>query len=530
MCSKRPVPVLARLLTLVLVLVLVPVLVCLPQTVKAEGAGSSARAAGTSAEESSPSWDLSRLVQAALSASPELVQKRLELESAAARQREARAARLPRATFQVQASKLTPYIDAIVLRPGSTGSISIPDTSGLGGVNNGYIPPANLELFEGMPDQMLSTFVQVEQPLYTSGKISLAVRLADLNHDLEGHRLQEKGFETAYIVRKLGLGLYLGEASLAQLTAMITELSQILADTRAIQARGLVTDADVLGVEAQLRSLEEEQAKGRAELVRLRETLRMLTGALPDDPLLLEGQLESLPRPELPPLEALLEEAAARRPELKSLASQVELARAQVRFVSTDLPFRPTLGMRLEGGFRGDRVPILQTNWSKTWDSYYQASLALQVKLMDGGAAASKVRQSSLQARQAELGETQTRALIVAQVREQHARLEAAQRGLARADAEERAARERRRQGEQGSQRGTIGRSEFLKGHLEWARATTGRLVALFNLQLAQLELDHATGRLPRTESEAAQALTAQQPAPQGQSGSQLQPTPQGAP
>lgn len=469
---------------------------------------------GSSSTSRAPSWSLGRLVQAALDQSPEMVGKRLELDAAVAKQREARAARLPKANFQIQATKMTPFIEGIVLRPGSYGSISLPDTSGF--TADGYIPPANIELFEGMPEQQLSTFVQVEQPVFTSGKLSLAVRLADLNHELEERRLLEKGFETAYLVQKLGLGLYLGEASLVLLETMTRELGQILADTKQIQARGLVTEADVLGVEAQLRGLEEEQAKGRAELVRMRETLRIFTGASEGDALTLEGSLETLPQAVAVPLEGLLDEALKARPELKSLETQVDLARANVRFSTTDLPFRPVVGLRVEGGFRGERVPGLQTNWTKTWDHYYQASLALQLKLMDGGAAAAKVRQNRLQAERAELGQTQQRAFILAQVKEQHARLEASRLGLVRAEAEEKAARERRRQSELGSQRGTVGRSEFLKSHLDWSKARSSRLLALFNLQVGQLELDHASGRLPKRAVEATQLPSGPQPERQG--------------
>lgn len=454
------------------------------------------------AQETPPdTWSLDECLEAALRNAPQVVQARLDAAIAEARVSEARAARLPHFTWQTQVLGMTPFVDAIVLRAGTYGELSIPTVPNFGSTT--YVPPPNITVFDGMPGKYLTTSVQVVQPLFTSGKINAAIRLARLNRRLSEQQLEETGYQAAYYVRQVYLGILVARASLDLLQTMEAEMTRILEDTRALLEQGLVAEADVLEAEAGLKQIEEQISSTNARLVEARESLRLLTGASPTDPMVVEGTLAPPDSEvEVPSEDELLEVAFRRRPEMATREAQHALAQANVRYRRTDRPFRPTLGLSVEYGARGDRWPGLQTNWTMSWDDYYTAVAQLQLNLYDGGESSARERQARLQQEKAAAGLDQTRNLIIQQVRQAVAGLESARAGLVRARARLAEHEEKHRTARLGFDTGAVGRSEYLAEYLEWCKARSEHLLALFNLAQARLELDLATGALPRTPEE----------------------------
>ncbi len=445
-------------------------------------------------------WSLEDCLEAALTHSTEVVQKQLDVGIARAQVAEASAARLPHFTWQTQVLGMTPFVDAIVLRAGTYGEISIPTVPNFGSTT--YIPPPNITVFDGMPGKYITTAVQMVQPLYTGGKIVAAIRMARLNHQLALGQLLETAYQTAYYVKQLYLGIQLAEASRSLLDTMRQETTQILEDTRSMRAQGLVATSDVLEAEAGLKQLEEELANTTARLVEARESLRLLTGATRDDPMTIAHAPPSPAPPRLPPEETLVANALARRPVLRSRQVQQDIAKANVAYRKGDRPFRPVLGLSVEYGARGDRWPGLQTNWTMEWDDYYTAAAQLQVNLFDGGESAARVRQARLKQQKAAAGLEQTRSLVVKEVRQARAAVESAWAAVSRAEARVAEHEEKHRSARLGFEAGTLGRAEYLAEYMAWCQARTEQLLARFNLEQARLSLELATGALPRSPEE----------------------------
>lgn len=454
----------------------------------------------TPATVDSKTWDLARCLHSALQHSPQVQQQRLVVRAADEKQGEARSHLFPRVTWESQVYALSQLYDPIVVRSGAYGEMFVPSPGGSGYITS--LPPRDVELLEAGPTEFASTRVRLQQPLFTWGRILLGMQLAELQHRFEQANLRATGYETAYLVRQLYLGLLLADASLELLSQMHGEMGRILDDTRALEAQGLVTPAAALEAAANLRQIEQEQARTEAEKVRAREALRLLVGASDDDAMAITGRLDSLEAITLTDENALIDSALAARPELESRTLQLHLAERQVALRQAEDLGRPTLALAAETGLRGDRLPLVRTNWTMAWDHYWMAGLVLQVPLFDGFEAHSKVNQAQTQRSQAELGVEQTRGLVRAEVRQRRAQVEARLREQVYARAREAERAEKYRVAEHSYASNTTNRSEFLGAHLEWSEARTSALLSTYLLHLAQLELDHASGRLPRSPGE----------------------------
>jgi outer membrane protein TolC len=335
--------------------------------------------------------------------------------------------------------------------------------------------------------------------LFTSGRILLGVRLAEINKRLAEQQLKSTRYASVYVVRQIILALLMAEASVELLQDMHDEMSRILDDTHKLEVQGMATTADVLEAQANLQFIEKTTADAISEQVHAREGLRLLVGATDDDPMRIAGSLEET-NSKVGLLATSSDDAVAlKRPEIRERELQLELAHKQVSLKQAEGIFRPTIALSLEGGLRGDRIPVAQSNWTMAWDNYYMAAIVLDLKLFDGGEAGSKADQAQAQAAQATLGLEQSRRMLSSEFRRARAQLQAQRSALQASDARVAEHSEKRRVAVQSFDAGAMGRSEYLAAHLKWSEARTSRLVALYELRLAELELEHAAALLPTT-------------------------------
>jgi outer membrane protein TolC len=448
-------------------------------------------------------YDLDACLRMALERGPEMMQKQEDLSIAKERVWQAYSSFAPSVVFQPQVISQTPLVDFEDDLGGVFGQIPSGFGGGFPGGNTGSnIPSPNTPTITGFPSEIVTAGVIAQIPIVAGGKRVLGVRLAHTHVELEQSLIRDTGHRTSYRVAQTYLGILAGEATSALLASIHAELETIIEDTRALKARGFLTDADVLDVEASLADVEAQQAQSAADLEAAKLGLKLLMGLPSDAPLTLLGKLDEKLEAPTDSVPELLSVAKDRRTDLAARRLQLQLAQQQVWLKRADLPFVPTLALQLEGGIRGTKIPYLLTNWSKTFGPYYQAALVLKVPLFDGVDSLSKVDEAKATVRKASMGVEQTAALIDNEVRRYHAAVAARQRALESINLVVQARQERYRVADASFRAGDLSRSEFLREYVALVEARTRRAGTLYQLRQALLDLDAASGQLPRTASE----------------------------
>lgn len=252
--------------------------------------------------------------------------------------------------------------------------------------------------------------------------------------------------------------------------------------TRDMLEAGLSAERDVKASEADLAEAEQGAIKAENGLALARANLNRVLGRAPDAPL---TTAPPPPPPDLPhSLAASVTLALARRPEIRLLEENLRAARAGAALAGAQA--QPTLSARA--------TAVRQTPSAFADENYYAASLVLTWNLLDAGRTRADVQEAKARVGQMEALLEEAKLGIRVEVekawrdmREAKARLEAAERQVAAAEAA-REVSELRYQVRAATQ------LEVSGALFQALKARANRAQALFDLHLASADYAHATG------------------------------------
>ena len=456
-------------------------------------------------------FSLEELLVRALDVGPQVLIQKQELAAAEARADKARAARHPNFALQGQLVHQTPLVDGLDLDIndltsaflGTFPTTTIPtfDANGNAALP---LPSPTIDLADawGLPSDIITLGVRIQQPVFTSGRLRHGIKAAALAAELEGAELTAIGSEVTHTITQVTHGLFAARESAALLDGMAIEMAQLVADVEGLKAQGLVTDVEVLAARASLERIKAQSESAKAKVVASIEGLRQLVGIPEAEIVEVSGSLSELAPPDIPDLESAADAALVCRGEVKARNLQAKMAVEQVYAEAAQLSLRPTVVLSFEGGMRGLAIPIIKTNWMHEWDTYLQAAAVVSVPLYDGGAARADVNVAKAHATQAQIGAILTEEMVRAQVRQAHAELTAAYAQFHYSDAESIARTEAHRVALRRFEEGDLARAEFIEAWLALNQAKAGHLTALMDLHAASLELDWAIGSLANEPSQ----------------------------
>ena len=327
-------------------------------------------------------------------------------------------------------------------------------------------------------------------PLYTGGRVSAQIAAAEQGRAAAQEDLLAGRADLVLETTSAYWSLVTAREGVRVLEESIKAFDAHLQDAQNRERFGMAARNEVLAVQVERDRVELEQIQAtagaelaEANLQRLLD-LPPLTRVEPVEPL-------AAPSPATAPLEALVAEAAAARPERKALAARASAASAVAGAErGARLP-----QLALGGGYsyanpNRDIVPPT-ADWKDTWD----VGVGLSWSVFDGG------RRSAGEARaraQADAVREQLRELdrairleVTRRVLELHtagARVAIAERSVVSAAENRRVAGDRYREG-------VIPSSERLDAELAHERAALAHTEALAALRLAAAGLDRAVGR-----------------------------------
>lgn len=307
-------------------------------------------------------YDLDEFVALALYNNPVLNMAAQDIRSAEASLSAARAQRWPSLSTQSSASFIGNPPDGISLPAGALGAIPTP------------LPPEEVVLYESAGHTQYSFALKGEVPLFTWGKISLGVELA--NAALTLTRLQYKKTLQETILKIRGLyasACYLSKAMEALDTQQLIG-ERLMRLSEQSSGAGFLTASELLSTQIALKESLLARAMLNERLDRIVSDLSRHTGlsTLEQGNLALTGQaVVSAPWSR--------EEALGR-----SMKGNLDLAMAEwalfLRSRQTSLAKKisyglPDFGLQLELSYAGSRFPLLEEGWKDKDDWQFTVSL-----------------------------------------------------------------------------------------------------------------------------------------------------------
>lgn len=311
-----------------------------------------------------------------------------------------------------------PLIKEISLSRGEFGSIPItnPATSSLISVP---IPNEDLKVFDGMPRLGYSFQLDLQQPVFTWGKITNSVRIYSAVEEVRQLELSsiKKQRQASLKAQVLAL-VYLSqiEELLLQQENYTQELVNL---TVAAHQQGVLLEQDVLEAKTQqaLVPLSFEQVSHNKNLVL--QDLRELTGL----PQLEVSQIHHLPEIAgfqedfmiLAQQDSSTLENLALNPAQESLAILEKLhdvAEYSKRLASGNIYGKPDIALQVTFGFNGDMEKLFKGEGEVKSDLVANLSLGLKTTIWDGGKKINQLKRSASQLKSAELDIEQARSSI----------------------------------------------------------------------------------------------------------------------
>jgi outer membrane protein TolC len=288
---------------------------------------------------------------------------------------EARAALLPRLALEVSASYLANPPAGITVHRGELATVPI------------VIPAEDLVFVADAEPTYYKLGATLTQPLYTSGKIDAAIRLAELDRTAASAGLEQQRRDIRRETGRAYRGAVLAARSLPLLEAMRAAWADIVADRRASFAEGTATRQAVLDAESSAAALEAKIVAAREARASALEALAALTGLAAAEIEPVDGLPDACPDLDEPSLQLL----AAGSPAIASARARLEQAGAKRDLERAGSALRPDLGLSIAGSVSGQRTPFVGADWTDTWDWSLVVSVGAKATAFDAGASRARV-------------------------------------------------------------------------------------------------------------------------------------------
>lgn len=311
-----------------------------------------------------------------------------------------------------------PLIKEISLAQGEFGSIPVTTPATMQGVQV-PLPNTDIKVFDGMPTFGYTFQLDLQQPIFTWGKISNSVKIFSAVEAVRQLQLTSlKKQKTASLKAQItALSL------LSQMEALLSQQQQYAQElvtlTVAAQNQGVVLEQAVLEAQTQeaLIPLSLQQIRHNTSVIL--QDLRELTGL----PQLDGSQILHIPQTqgfyetfqELSQQDSALLEVAALNPAQESLAILEKLYQAAEygrKVASGSIYGKPDIALQISFGVNGNMEKLFKGESDLKQDLVANITLGIKTTVWDGGKKLNQLKRSTSQLKDAELDLEQSRSAI----------------------------------------------------------------------------------------------------------------------
>jgi len=198
------------------------------------------------------------------------------------------------------------------------------------------VPPSYQGEVVSFNNDIADAALEIRIPLFTGGRLASRIKAAELA--AAGSRFNLSGTRQDIILNVTAAYLAAVEqkAVLAAILASLEALSAQFEIAGALEEVGRTAPLDRLKVEVRAASVTQRMSKARRDEELIRVHLGVLLGRDPRTWPPSVGDIPSLPQPEVIEVDRLVDEAAARRPELAALRQETARRRAELALVNAE--------------------------------------------------------------------------------------------------------------------------------------------------------------------------------------------------
>ena len=311
-----------------------------------------------------------------------------------------------------------PLIKEISLAQGEFGSIPVINPA-TGQMVQVPLPNTDIQVFDGMPTFGYSFQLDLQQPIFTWGKISNSVKIFSAVESVRQLQLSSlKKQKTASLKAQITALSFLSQME-SLLTQQQEYAQELVTLTEAAQNQGVVLEQVVLEAKTQeaLIPLSLQQIRHNKSVIL--QDLRELTGL----PQLDSSQILHIPQAqgfyqdfqELAQKDVALLEAAALNPAQESLAILEKLHQAAEygrKVASGNIYGKPDIALQVSFGLNGNMEKLFKGESDLKQDLVANLTLGIKTTVWDGGKKLNQLNRSTSQLKDAELDLEQARSAI----------------------------------------------------------------------------------------------------------------------
>ena len=311
-----------------------------------------------------------------------------------------------------------PLIKEISLAQGEFGSIPVINPA-TGQMVQVPLPNTDIQVFDGMPTFGYSFQLDLQQPIFTWGKISNSVKIFSAVESVRQLQLTSlKKQKTASLKAQITALSFLSQME-SLLTQQQEYAQELVTLTEAAQTQGVVLKQAVLEAKTQeaLIPLSLQQIRHNKSVIL--QDLRELTGL----PQLDSSQILHIPQAQgfyqdfqaLAQKDAALLESTALNPAQESLAILEKLHQAAEygrKVASGNIYGKPDIALQVSFGLNGNMEKLFKGESDLKQDLVANVTVGIKTTLWDGGKKLNQLKRSTSQLKDAELDLEQARSAI----------------------------------------------------------------------------------------------------------------------
>ena len=342
--------------------------------------------------------------------------------------------------------------------------------------------------FSPSTQELSRAVIEVQQPVWTFGKIRAAIDLAKIVGEAADAQIRTAQLDAAFATAEAYYRVQAAREGLATIEAEREFRSRDLARIEDLLEIGEATQLEQLRAFSALAAVDPEVARRQGQVTVAEMRLRQLLDLPPAEPLELEPSSAALPEP---PEIAVLVAAAAARPEIEDLMHQEGAYKVQQQITRAD--GLPRIDLT---GYWGREVRLV-TNFSDPLYSSWAAALELSWPFFDGGRRRGQIEQFESQRRQIALRRAELEAAIRLETDQARTSYATAMSRAASAEIFARAAQEAERVARVTYEEGVATQTELLDAQRNAVIARVSAIEARYQALVEASRLSRAVGLLP---------------------------------
>ena len=333
--------------------------------------------------------------------------------------------------------------------------------------------------------------LMVTQPVFMGGAIIAMNKIADINEEMMQNSADVRRLAVIYSVDQAYWQVVSLKHKQRLAESFLNVVKKLDSDVQKMIDEGVATRSDGLSVSVKVNEAEMTLQKVNDGLVLSRMLLCKQIGLPLDSEIVLTDEdADQLTVIAMRP-QAIIEQGAARRPELKMLDNAVSISRQATNILkAANLP-----QVALTGGYAISNPNVLN-GFEKKFGGFWNVGLLVRVPIWNWGDVAYKVRASKTATAIASLELDEARDLIDLQVNQSSFKVTEANKRLALAQKSIERAEENLRVANVGFQEGVITPTTVMEAQTAWLQAQSQKIDAEIDVRLAQVDLQKALGTL----------------------------------